>query len=135
MEYTTDINPMYGYNDLYASIFGTTFWVVFAIMMIILIIANWKIFEKAGIAGWKCLIPFYNTYCMYKLVFGSGWLFLLQLIPIVNIVISFVFLYKFVTVFGHGLGYMLGLIFLSPVFYLILAFGSSEYEGPLLYQH
>ena len=31
--------------------------------------------------------------------------------------------------FGHGLGFTLGLIFLAPIFVLILAFGSSEYRG------
>ena len=29
--------------------------------------------------------------------------------------------------FGHGLGFTLGLIFLSPIFYLMLGFGSSHY--------
>ena len=27
---------------------------------IILVIANWKIFTKAGEAGWKSIIPIYN---------------------------------------------------------------------------
>lgn len=27
-------------------------------------IANWKIFTKAGIEGWKSLIPFYNAYIL-----------------------------------------------------------------------
>jgi hypothetical protein len=32
--------------------------------------------------------------------------------------------------FGHGVGFTLGLIFLSVIFYYILAFGSSTYRGP-----
>ena len=33
---------------------------------VVSIIAGWKIFEKAGEKGWKVLIPFYNTYILYK---------------------------------------------------------------------
>ncbi len=33
-------------------------------------------------------------------------------------------------VYGHGIGFAIGLILLSPLFILILAFGSSRYVGP-----
>ena len=32
--------------------------------------------------------------------------------------------------FGHGAGFTVGLIFLSLIFYYILAFDSSRYQGP-----
>ena len=32
------------------------------------IVCMWMIFEKLGIEGWKCLIPFYNTYVLCKRV-------------------------------------------------------------------
>ena len=32
--------------------------------------------------------------------------------------------------FGHGVGFTIGLIFLSPIFKGILAFNSDEYIGP-----
>ena len=32
--------------------------------------------------------------------------------------------------FGHGVGFTLGLLFLSLIFVYILAFGSSTYRGP-----
>lgn len=31
------------------------------------IIGMWLVFEKAGTAGWKAIIPFYNMYTMFKL--------------------------------------------------------------------
>ena len=37
------------------------------IYYIFYMIANWKIFSKAGEPGWKSLIPFYNVYTEYKL--------------------------------------------------------------------
>ena len=37
-------------------------WVVYCIILLIIIIAWWNIFEKAGQPGWKAIIPFYNVY-------------------------------------------------------------------------
>lgn len=37
------------------------------ITCIMSVIAIWKLFTKAGEAGWKSLIPFYGEYIMYKL--------------------------------------------------------------------
>ncbi|MBQ9403085.1 hypothetical protein IJU22_00730 [Candidatus Saccharibacteria bacterium] len=40
---------------------------------IIMIIASWKIFTKAGEKGWKSLIPIYNVYILFKISgFKSG---------------------------------------------------------------
>ena len=36
------------------------------IIWLLFVIAYWKIFKKAGIPGWKSIIPFYNSYCQYK---------------------------------------------------------------------
>lgn len=52
---------------------------------IVSLIANWKLFEKMGYDGWKGIIPFYSEYILVKELYGSGWYFLLLLIPIVNI--------------------------------------------------
>ena len=32
------------------------------IFLVLLIVAVWNIFENAGVAGWKALIPIYNIY-------------------------------------------------------------------------
>jgi uncharacterized membrane protein len=40
------------------------FW---AAWYVIILIARWRVFDKAGIAGWKSLIPFYSDYCTYKI--------------------------------------------------------------------
>ncbi len=49
---------------------------------------------------------------------------------LVMIVISLVDVHKISKSFGHGFGFTLGLIFLSPIFTLILGFGKSQYIGP-----
>ena len=47
---------------------------VFVLVFYVLtVIATWKIFKKAGEPGWKCLIPIYNLYIMYKIVGMKNW--------------------------------------------------------------
>ena len=53
------------------------------IFYILTIIAGWKIFEKAGIAGWKSLIPIYNVYLFYKLSGIKGWFWAMFIVSIV----------------------------------------------------
>ncbi|MBP3885698.1 MAG: hypothetical protein J6D54_12305 [Olsenella sp.] len=51
---------------------------MFATMMIValafwvlLVIAHWKMFTKAGEAGWKSIIPIYSDYVLFKLVWSA----------------------------------------------------------------
>ena len=104
--------------------------VVGLVLVVLVLVAAWKIFVKCGEAGWKVLIPIYNIYVMYKLFWGNGWLFLLTLIPIVNVIFSIILSHKMSKAFGHGVGFTLGLIFLPYIFYLILGFNGDEYIGP-----
>ena len=97
---------------------------------VVMLVALWKIFTKAGEAGWKCLIPIYNCYTSVKIADGNGWKFLLLLIPIVNIVYSVILTVRLAKSFGKSGGFAVGLIFLNVIFFLILAFGSAQYIGP-----
>ncbi|MCQ2752217.1 MAG: DUF5684 domain-containing protein [Coriobacteriales bacterium] len=51
------------------AIIGTVlvFYLLIIAFYILLIIANWKIFTKAGEKGWKSIIPFYNIYIVFKI--------------------------------------------------------------------
>ncbi len=40
---------------------------------VLLIIAGWKIFEKAGEKGWKILIPVYDLYILFKICGIKNW--------------------------------------------------------------
>lgn len=44
--------------------------IVAIVMWVLLIIAHWKMFEKAGEPGWKSLIPIYSDYTLYKIVWS-----------------------------------------------------------------
>lgn len=105
--------------------------IAFLVALIVFIIAaEWKVYEKAGQPGWAVLIPFYNFYVLLKIVGKPGWWLLLLFVPIVNIVIGIYVVHLLSKSFGHDLGFTLGLIFLSIIFYPILGFGDSEYLGP-----
>ena len=118
---------------------------------ILMIIANWRIFTKAGEAGWKAIIPAYNTYVLYKLTWKTSmfWAMLILafiagiangiggilcaviygIFMLVVVVISITQLHMLSKAFGHGVGFTIGLFILSPIFILILAFGKSQYIG------
>ena len=116
---------------------------------VLTLVARWRIFDKAGIAGWKSLIPIYSDYCTYKIAWRTSFFWamlvlggvagfianrmgvytdageavpaLLTALNIMNVNLS--------KKFGHGVLYGLGLTFLTPVFTMILGLGSSEYQG------
>lgn len=90
----------------------------------------WKIFAKAGKPGWACLVPFYNLIVLLEIVGRPLWWIVMLLIPFVNLVFVFIIAIDLAKSFGKGTGFAMGLIFLSPIFYLILGFGSARYHGP-----
>ncbi|HEY4876366.1 MAG TPA: DUF5684 domain-containing protein [Puia sp.] len=106
------------------------FFIVCLAFAVIAIIAQWKIYEKAGQAGWKSIIPIYNAYILLKIVGKPGWWLLLFLIPFVNIVYA-VWTYNMLSKsFGKEEGFTVGLLFLGFIFFPILGFGKAVYQGP-----
>ena len=96
---------------------------------VLLIVAMWMIFKKAGKPGWAAIVPFYNIYVMYEITWGSGWRFLMLLIPLYNIILAIQTQVKLAKAFGKSGGFAVGLIFLPYVFDPILAFDRSAYLG------
>ncbi|MDA3905038.1 MAG: DUF5684 domain-containing protein [Bacteroidales bacterium] len=103
----------------------------FVALIVFLIVAEWKVYVKAGQPGWAVLIPFYNYYVLLKIVGKpTWWLLVLILFPPVGIFMALYVIHLLSKSFGYGLGFTLGLIFLSFIFYPILGFGNSKYIGP-----
>lgn len=76
-------------NNVASAIF--VFFSILIIMLIILIIvAWWKLFTKAGEKGWKSLIPIYNTYIIFKLVWKRSWFFITLIVSIVSIALCII---------------------------------------------
>ena len=118
------------YSDLGYSYQASPFASILSLAIAVLgIVAMWKVFEKAGEPGWAAIIPFYNLYVLFKITWGNGWKFLFLLIPIANFVFLIITMVKLAKAFGKGGGFAVGLIFLSIIFYCILAFGPATYLG------
>ena len=110
--------------------------VIILVIYVLQIIAMWRIFSKAGEAGWKSLIPIYNAVILFKVSGLSPWLilaYLAAIIPfvgwIVPIVITILQANGLSKSFGKSTGFTVGLVLLPSIFYLILGFGNSEYVG------
>jgi len=92
------------------------------------IIAYWRIFAKTGNPGWTSIIPILNSLVLLKAVKRPLWWLILLIIPFVGIVFLIIVLNDLSKAFGHGVGFTLLLIFLTPIGLLVLAFGGSQYQ-------
>ncbi len=127
-----------------------------AIFLIYLIpvIASWKIFTKAEIAGWKSIIPVYNLYLLFKISGMSGlWVIPLLVLSIfssiyqeqseiptyalltilisglLTMIAEIIKAIKLPKAFGKGFLYTLLLILLPNIGEIALGFGSAKYQG------
>ena len=151
-------------NEEAAGLFGAFVWlfaglgivgIIIAIIWgILLIIAMWKIFEKAGEAGWKSIIPIYNVYIMYKIVGMKNWFWYILIVAfvcwfiagllweestaagIITIVaslfsgiVSIVAVYKLPRKFGWGVFTSILYVLFTGICTLILGFGNYKYQG------
>lgn len=130
-------------------ILTVVFVVIGVILTIIAIIGTWLMFEKADERGWACLVPIYNACVLSRIAGRPTWWGLLLGINIVSeyeiqdylyrivvalVGIASVVLYFIVSIgiakkFGKNIIFGIGLFFMPFVFYPILGFGESKYQG------
>lgn len=70
-----DISSISGMSSQEATILAITSTLsslVSLAISVLLIVAMWKLFTKAGDKGWKSIIPVYNEYTLFKLVWKKG---------------------------------------------------------------
>lgn len=116
-------------NDFPFALFDT-FALTYLAIIILVLIAQWKIFEKAGQPGWACIIPIYNFIVLMRVIGKPWWWLLLLLIPFVNIVLAIWSVNLLSKSFGKEESFTIGLLLLPFIFYPILAFGNATYKGP-----
>ena len=93
----------YDYGDVYQEVFGgssvTSNLISFA-LFVLMIVALWRIFDKAGEHGWASLIPFYKDYVLYKVSGKKNlfWGFLICSILNIGAVAAFVVLFFVIAV-------------------------------------
>lgn len=103
---------------------------------IVMIIAQWKIFTKAGKPGWAAIVPFYNNWVMVEVSGLPGWYFALLFLPVANIIATFMIYIEVAKKFGKSTGFGVASVFFPFVCLPILGFGKSSYQGfgPVQYQ-
>jgi hypothetical protein len=98
-------------------------------MVLLSIAAMWRLFGKAGEAGWKCIVPIYGAVVMLRIVGRPWWWLVLLLVPVVNLIFGSIVCFDLAKAFGKGAGTGLGILLLGPIFILLLAFGDARYVG------
>src|SRR5574344_3137400 len=84
--------------------------IVSLIISVLMIIGMWKMYVKAGKPGWASIVPFYNLYVLFEIAGMNGWMFLLLLVPIANIVFLIILYINLAKAFGKSGGFAAGLI-------------------------
>lgn len=107
------------------------FMVISLLIGVLIIVSNWKVYQKAGKPGWASIVPIYNIIVLLEIVGKPTWWILLFFIPIANIVVAIMIAHQLAKAFGQDVGFTLGLIFLPFIFYPLLAFGKYSYQGAI----
>lgn len=103
--------------------------VLMAISLVV-IIALWKVFTKAGQPGWAAIVPIYNCIVLTKIVGKPMWVAILLILPCTAFIGWIIAALALAKCFGKGTGFAIGLILFAPLFLLPLGFGSAQYQGP-----
>ena len=111
-----------------------TFGFIGLIIGLILIVSSWKIFTKAGKPGWASLIPIYNFIVLLEIVGRPVWWVILLLIPCIGQIVGILVTIELAKVFGKGMGFALGMIFLPIIFFPVLGLGGDKYLGPIQHE-
>jgi hypothetical protein len=99
------------------------------VVYVLVVIALWRVFTKAGYPGWLAIIPIVNAIFVVKVAGFSGWMTLLYLIPIVNIVFHIIVSIRLGRAFGHGWFFSLLLLVIFWIIgYLIVGFSGDKYR-------
>ena len=131
------------------ALFLGVFFLVASLLSLVIVVSTWKLFTKAGVEGWKSLIPIYNQWVTIQIAFSNtkNWLILALVLnffsgfatgldfpyvgyllllaaSIANIYISYNFIRRFAS---KGMAVLS--IFLPLIIYPIVAFSSKfQYE-------
>jgi hypothetical protein len=87
-----------------------------------------RMFEKMGIAGWKCLVIFYSDFVLFEKLYDNGWRFLYKFIPFYGLYVDCKCWADIAKGFQYEPAFAIGLILAQPIFTGILAFSDCEWE-------
>jgi hypothetical protein len=104
--------------------------IIIAVLTIATLAGMWATFEKAGEAGFLCLIPIFNAVILLRIVGRSALQVLLLFIPLVNLGLWLLMMLDLAGRFGKGALFGIGLTLLPFVFLPILGFSGARYQEP-----
>ena len=108
---------------------------IFLIVLYVLLgVSMMKLFEKAGIPGWKALVPGLAAVEWCKMIGRKPWYALWFLFPIVNIFIYAGMVIDMVRSFGkHSFWQSALAVIFAPIPFFAIGFNKNDkYEGPIL---
>lgn len=120
--------------------------IVGIIVLIITTVCNVVMFRKAGYKGWEAVVPYYNTWCMMKLIGLPAWhaviIFcgqVLSVIPFIGALFSIAyvlymlcFTWMFYKTYGVPISKFILSCFFAPIVMPMIAFSDKyNYQGPL----
>lgn len=125
--------------------------IIFIAIIVISMFGYYKMFKKAGEAGWKAFIPYYNNYICFKFAWNTKpfWFYLAAilifqslsgleslLLSLIGTVFGIVFIVMGIKLdirvaksFGKSTAWGVLLFFFPFIVSLILGFGKAEYIG------
>ena len=134
---------------------STTSWIIYWLTIVFTIVCMWMIFKKAWRKWRESIIPVWNTYITYKIAWKKNrfwfllipaviyWAVLLSWISwtistvlllaswilcFVWVILYIIVLFKLAKKFGKSWWFGVWLLFLTPIFLWILAFGKAKYQ-------
>ena len=71
----------YDFDGFFAMLGGFAIFLFFLLLalMVLIIVANWKMYKKAGKNGWECIIPVYGYWVLTEIAGLNWWWFLLAI--------------------------------------------------------
>jgi signal peptidase I len=84
----------------------------------IVTIFAWPVFEKAGVPGWKTLVPFYNLYIWLNIINKPLWWYIFLIIPFINVFMVMLMLVELVKCFNKHSLLQQGAAVIFPFVYL-----------------
>lgn len=99
-------------------------------VLLLMIPAVWRTFEKAGKPGWAGFVPLYNIYVLCRMGGLPGWWVALMVLPGINLLVLLAICHRVARAFGHGPGMALLMVFLPLVGFPVLGFGPAQYQQP-----
>lgn len=124
-EFTTTTDPAMSAGAIFGS------FLVFAVIgLVIGGLSMMGMFKKAGRKSWEAFIPVYSTVVLFRIAGMSGWMVLLLLVPVANLVALIFLAINLAKVFGQSAGVAVLTFLFSTIMYFYLSFSSARYFGP-----